>query len=130
MDLTQFTTATWIGAVLAVLLALGFLYIGASFLIAPLAASRGFGFKSHVTSEVTPWLHIKGPRDIVSGLLVGAMLLLVGPGACAIVLLIEALIPVGDAAMIIRHHGSLAAAIGIHLATAVAMVIAAIFLLV
>ncbi|MFF1573555.1 DUF4267 domain-containing protein [Leifsonia sp. NPDC058292] len=130
MDFTQFTSATWIGAGLAVLLALGFLYIGASFVIAPESASRGFGFTSAFTAEVTPWLHVKGPRDIVSGLLVAVMLLVAGPAACATVLLVEALIPLGDAAMIFRHHGRAAAAFGIHVATAAAMIIAAILLLV
>jgi hypothetical protein len=129
MDLAQFTLATWIGASLALVPALGIIYVGISYLAAPAATARGFGFASEITPEVMPWLHIKAPRDIVSGLVILAMLVFFGPTAAAVVLLVEVLIPIGDALMIIRNHGSRAIALSIHLSTAAVMVVAAVLLL-
>ncbi|WP_022892482.1 DUF4267 domain-containing protein [Agromyces subbeticus] len=128
MDLAQFTPATWIGASLALVPALGIIFIGISYMVAPTATSQGFGFTTAITPEVTPWQHIKGPRDVASGLVVLAMLVFFGPVAAGVILLIEALIPIGDALMIIRNHGRLSAALGIHVSTAVVMVIAAVLL--
>lgn len=71
----------------------------------------------------------QGPRDSVAGLVGVVMLLFFGPAPAAVVILVEALIPIGDALMVIRNRGRLSAAIGIHLATAAAMVVAAILLL-
>lgn len=128
MDLTQFTVATWIGASLALVPALGIIAIGISYMAWPTAISQGFGFTTAITPEVTPWQHIKGPRDIASGLAVVAMLVFFGPAAAAVILLVEALIPIGDALMIIRNHGRLSAALGIHASTAGLMIVAAVLL--
>ena len=128
MDLAQFTPATWIGACLALIPALGIIAIGISYIAWPTAISQGFGFTTAITPEVTPWQHIKGPRDIASGLLVVVMLVVFGPVAAGVVLLIEALIPIGDALMIIRNHGRLSAALGIHASTAALMVVASVLL--
>lgn len=128
MDLAQFTTATWIGAALALVPALAIIAIGISYLAWPTAISQGFGFTTAITPEVTPWQHIKGPRDIASGLAVIAMLVFVGPAAAGIALLIEALIPIGDALMIIRNHGRLSTALGVHASTAGLMIVAAVLL--
>ncbi|KRC61459.1 hypothetical protein ASE14_11365 [Agromyces sp. Root81] len=128
MDLAQFTPATWIGASLALVLALGIIFVGVSYLVAPTSTGRGFGFTSAITPEVTPWQHIKGPRDIVSGLVVIAMLVFFGPAAAAVILLVEALTPIGDALMIVRNHGRLAVAVGVHASTAAVMIVAAVLL--
>lgn len=130
MNVMQFTPATWVGAALALVVSIGIIYIGICYIIAPKAASAGFGFRSEITEEVAPWQHIKGPRDIVSGLVVLAMLILFGPAAAAVILFVEALVPIGDGLTIVRHHGRLRAAIGIHFATAAGMVLAACLLLV
>lgn len=129
MDFAQFSPATWIGAALALVPILGIIYVGIAYLTAPEATSRGFGFTSAITPEVTPWQHIKGPRDIVLGLVPIAMLVFFGPVAAAVVLLLEALVPIGDGLMIIRNHGRRSAAFGIHFATAAVMVVAAVLLL-
>ncbi|MFC9558988.1 DUF4267 domain-containing protein [Agromyces sp. NPDC056965] len=128
MDLAQFTPATWIGASLALVVAAGIVYVGISYLVAPTATAKGFGFTSAITPETTPWQHIKGPRDIVSGLVVVAMLVCFGPAAAAVILLVEALIPIGDALMIIRNNGRLAIALGVHASTAAVMIVAAVLL--
>ncbi|UOE43296.1 DUF4267 domain-containing protein [Agromyces larvae] len=130
MDLTQFTPATWIGAVLAMLPTLGIILIGISYAIAPTAISRGFGFTSEITPEVTPWQHIKGPRDIVTGLLVIVILIGFGPAAAGVALLVETLIPIGDGVMILRNRGRVATAVGVHFATAALMIVAGVLLLV
>ena len=129
MDLAQFTPATWIGASLALVIALGIIFVGISYLASPIPTARGFGFTSAITPEVTPWLHVKGPRDIVSGLVILAMLVFFGPAAAAVILLVEALTPTGDALTILRNHGRLAVALGVHALTAAVMVVAAVLLL-
>lgn len=130
MDLTQFTPLTWIGAILGLIPALMIIYVGVAYTLAPEATARGFGFRNALTPEVIPWQHIKGARDIASGLVIIAMLLVFGPAAAAVALLVEALIPIGDGLTIIRHRGRLAAAFGIHFATAAVMIIAAVLLLI
>ena len=128
MDLAQFTPATWIGASLALVPALGIIFVGVSYLVSPIATARGFGFTTAITPEVIPWLHIKGPRDIASGLVVLAMLVFFGPTAAAVTLLVEALIPIGDALMIARNRGRRAIALGVHASTAAVMIVAAVLL--
>ncbi|SFR66803.1 protein of unknown function [Agromyces sp. CF514] len=128
MDLSTFTPLTWIGAALALVLALGIIAIGLWYLLAPATASAGFGFTTAITPEVTPWQHIKGPRDIASGLVVIAMLVGFGPTAAAVILLVESIVPIGDMANILRHRGNRSAAFGVHGATAAAMILAAVLL--
>ncbi|MFF2372161.1 DUF4267 domain-containing protein [Agromyces sp. NPDC058110] len=130
MDLSTFTPATWIGVALVLVVGLGIIAIGVWYLVAPTTASAGFGFTSRITPEVTPWQHIKGPRDIASGLVLLAMLVGFGPAAAAVILILESIIPIGDMATILRHRGNRSAAFGIHGATAAGMLVAAVLLLV
>jgi hypothetical protein len=130
MNLALFTPLTWVGAILGLIPALMIIYIGVAYTLAPEATARGFGFRSAVTADVIPWQHIKGARDIASGLIIIAMLVFFGPIATAVALLIEALIPLGDGLTIIRHRGRLSAAIGIHFSTVAVMIIAAVLLLI
>ena len=84
---------------------------------------RGSGPISRYCSQTHP--HGRSPRDIASGLVVLAMLVFFGPTAAAVTLLVEALIPIGDALMIARNHGRRAIALGVHAATAAVMIVAA-----
>ena len=76
------------------------------------------------------WLRLKGVRDIVSGLVVLGAMGWGEPRVLGIVLLIEALIPAGDMALILAAHGSTSRALGIHGTTALLMTAAAIPLIV
>lgn len=110
------------GYVLATLLALGIIGLGVRFLIAPAVATAGFGV------PVTPpraFTDIKGIRDIASGLVVLPFVVSGHPTALAVVLLAEAVTPLGDMTTVLRHGGTRATAFGVHLATAVVMVVTA-----
>ena len=69
------------------------------------------------------YLCAKGFRDIASGLFA---VILIAYGAAHPIgrfMLAASIIPIGDAAIVLRHGGSTAAAFGIHGSTAVVMLI-------
>jgi hypothetical protein len=68
-------------------------------------------------------------RDIVSGLVVLAVLAWGGPQMRCIVLLIEALVPMSDMSLILAAKGSIGTALGVHGVTAALMIAGAAALL-
>ncbi|GLH80786.1 membrane protein [Bradyrhizobium sp. SSBR45G] len=112
---------------IAVLLALAIIVIGIQYVARPLAATRSFGLPLPESgANVAGWLRLKGVRDIVSGLAVLALMMWGPPGAVGILLLVEAIIPVGDMLVILAANGSAKLAFGMHGVTAVIMVLAAV----
>jgi len=65
-------------------------------------------------------------RDIVAGLVVLAFMAFGTPRDVGIVLLVEAIIPIGDMLLILAAKGSAKSAFGIHGLTALIMVLAAV----
>jgi hypothetical protein len=65
-------------------------------------------------------------RDIAAGLTVLAMMVWGGPDMVGIVLLVEALIPIGDMLVILAAKGSARSAFGMHGLTALLMILAAV----
>jgi hypothetical protein len=101
--------------------------IGTQYIASPLTATRSFGLPLHENGINIPWwLRLKGVRDIVSGLAVLAFMVWGVPRGVGIILLVEAIIPVGDMLVILAAKGSTKSALGMHGLTAVAMVLAAI----
>jgi Domain of unknown function (DUF4267) len=81
---------------LVALIAVGIIFIGARFILAPIPAARDFGVPASGMEKFT-YLWTKGTRDIVSGLFVIGMLWLkVSSGVMAAFLFIASLIPIGD----------------------------------
>ena len=112
---------------LALLLALAIIAIGARYVASPTIATRSFGLPlPDEGTNIAWWLRLKGVRDIVSGLIVLAMMAWGGPRAIGIVLLVEAIVPVGDMLLILAARGSAKSAFGIHGFTAVLMILVAI----
>jgi hypothetical protein len=122
---------TAIGYVLAGLLGLGIIVIGARFHWVPTAAAAGYGVPVGPEPErpIAAYLEIKAIRDVVSGLVVLALIAAQEPTLLAWLLLVQALTPIADAAIVLRHGGSRAQAYGIHATTAVVIVITAALLL-
>ena len=90
-------------------------------------ATRSFGLPLPESGANTAWwLRLKGVRDIVSGLAVLAFMAWGAPGGVGLILLVEAIIPVGDMLVVLAGKGSAKSAFGIHGLTAVLMVLAAI----
>ena len=109
---------------MVVLLAVGIIFIGVRFLAAPLTAAAAFGVPSNPTSPMA-YLWAKGTRDIVSGLLLLALLWMhVSRRVLAVFVLIAALIAVGDFVNVYLNMGYVSA-LAVHGGTAAFMVILA-----
>jgi hypothetical protein len=119
-------TSTKLANGLAILLALAIIGIGLGYLIAPHSLAPGFGLPAW--PEDTGFLAVKGIRDIMSGLVVLALLAAGQRRALAIALAVVAIVPAGDMVIVLSHSGSPGAAFGIHGATA-AVVLATAFLI-
>lgn len=115
---------------LALLVALGIIVIGIQYLANPTAATRGFGLPLPENGANTVWwLRLKGVRDVTSGLAVLAFMAWGTPRGVGLLLLVDAIIPLGDMSTVLAAKGSARHAFGIHGLTAVLMVLAAITLI-
>ena len=115
----------WLSLGTAFVLALAIIAIGAGYIASPTAATRSFGLPLPETgANILWWLRLKGVRDIAAGLAVLAFMAW-GPRAVGLILAVEAIIPVGDMAVILAAKGSTKSAFGIHGLTAVVMILAA-----
>ena len=118
-----------IGIVLAVLLALAIIAIGALYLVSPRATASGFGLPLPEDGpNIAWWLRLKGVRDLVSGLLVLALMAWSGLRPVGLILFVYSLIPIGDMLMILAAKGSTKRAFGVHGVTASLMILAAFLL--
>ena len=112
------------------LLGLGIIAIGVRFLLAPRAAAAGYGVAiREEIGEAGAYLSAKGVRDIASGLVVFLLIAIAGYRVLGGWMLVMTLIPIGDAAVVLRSGGSKAAAYGWHVTTAVVMAVIGILLL-
>ena len=117
----------WFSNGIALLAAAGIIAMGAMYILNPRGATLSFGLPlPEEGANIAWWLRLKGVRDIVAGLVVLAMMVWGGPRILGIVLLIEALIPIGDMSLVLAAKGSTKAALGMHGLTAALMVAAAI----
>lgn len=117
----------WLTNGTGLLLALAIIAIGTGYIANPTAMARSFGLPLPEDGPNIPWwLRLKGVRDIAAGLLVLAFMVWGAEREVGIVLLIEAIIPVGDMLLIVAAKGSTRHAFGIHGLTAAIMVLAAI----
>jgi hypothetical protein len=124
------TIATIIGYVLAGLLAAGIIFLGARFLIAPRIAAAGYGVLPDVDeASVRAYLSVKGVRDIATGLFVIILMIAGETHLVGWVMLAAIIIPLGDAAIVLRSGGSKSTAWGIHGVTAVVMLVTTALLL-
>ncbi len=112
-----------IGMVLIWIVALGIIYIGVMYLLRNEANAAGFGLPVLPAPEARAWWQLKGVRDIASGLVL-IPLIFVEPDAVPWVVLVEAMIPIGDMLVILGNQGSKARAFGVHGLTAAGMLIA------
>ena len=100
------------------------------YLAAPRAATRSFGLPlPEQADNIAWWLRLKGVRDVASGLVLLAVVAWAQPRLLGGVLLILALIPTGDMALVLAAKGSRARAFGVHGSTAALMTAAGLPLL-
>jgi hypothetical protein len=116
--------------VIAAVLGVAVLAMGAAYLIAPTANARGFGLPGWPGGALAAWLRIKGIRDLAMGASALVLLAVVGPHAAGWYLLTAALVPIGDAAIVLSNRGSKVLALAMHGGTAlVVAAVAAVLLL-
>ena len=110
---------------LAGLVAVAVMFLGMQYLATPWTTTRSFGLPRPADDAVTAsWLRLKGVRDIVSGLTVFAVLVWGDPKLVGLILIVEALIPLGDMSVVLAGNGSTKSALGIHGVTALLMLLA------
>ncbi|WP_104815921.1 DUF4267 domain-containing protein [Kitasatospora sp. MMS16-BH015] len=107
---------TRLATALAAVLAAFIIVVGLFFILAPAGFAPGFGIP--VPQGGTGYFDIKGVRDITSGLVPLALLLTGHRRALGWALLATAFTPLGDAVIVLSHHGPVATALGVHAATA------------
>ncbi|MFD4294860.1 DUF4267 domain-containing protein [Rhodococcus sp. NPDC058505] len=115
---------SWIGLALAWVGALGILGIGIAYLAKNAGNAAGFGLPTSLAPEARGWWQVKGIRDATTGIL-GIVFILAARDQLALLLLVLALIPLGDMVIVLANGGNRKSAYGIHGATAVAMLVAA-----
>jgi hypothetical protein len=126
---------TTIASIVSGAIGVGIILIGARFLLAPRVAAAGYGVPVDPPGAQTPagspypWLYVKGVRDIASGVFIFILLANRAPHPLGAFMAAASLIPVGDAAIVLRSGGTRAAAFGIHGATAAVMLAASAALL-
>lgn len=107
--------------ILAIILDLLVMFIGARFLLQPEAAAAGYG----VPAKPGAYLTVKGVRDFSYGVLGLVLLGFAGAHPAGWFMLAVALNPLGDTLIVLRNGGSRAVAFGVHFATAVVVLASA-----
>ncbi|MEU2242128.1 MULTISPECIES: DUF4267 domain-containing protein [Streptomyces] len=111
--------------VLAVLLGLACLWFGFNFTFTPEAAAAGFGIPSWPEGDAAGYFGVKAARDFANGAIVLTLLALGKRRPLAWVMLLMAIVPFGDCLAVLSHGGGYAAALGIHAATGVVVLLTA-----
>ncbi|MGC4950401.1 DUF4267 domain-containing protein [Streptomyces sp. DT224] len=122
---------TTIATVLAGLLGAGLVLMGANVLIRPQGAA-GFGIPDAPVEDrgFQPWLRVKGLREIAPGAFVFVLMAVASSSVLGWYLLVFAVIPAGDALVVLRSGGPRATAYGVHAATSAVMLLTGVGLLV
>lgn len=112
---------------IALLAAAAIIVIGLMYLFVPRTMMKSFGLPLPGDNPNVPWwLRLKGSRDIVSGLIVLALVAWGEPRLIGIVLAIAALIPIGDMSLVLAAKGSVRTALSVHGLTAAVMLLGAV----
>ncbi|WP_198667415.1 DUF4267 domain-containing protein [Glycomyces dulcitolivorans] len=96
---------------------------GLQYLLTPAAVAPSMGFAHWPTGEAAEFLSVKGARDLGSAIVLLVLLLIRERRALGWALLATALIPIGDATLILVHGGNAAMAFGVHYATAALVIV-------
>lgn len=118
-----------INTVLAAIVIVFVFYLGLSFILIPELSAPGVGLPTWPEGDGGGFLVMKGIREFSMGLVLAILLVTGHRRALGLVLLMEAVAPFGDMINVLTHHGSVAAAFGIHgLTAAVIAIVGLLFL--
>ncbi|HEY4022663.1 MAG TPA: DUF4267 domain-containing protein [Pseudonocardiaceae bacterium] len=112
------------------LVGVGIIAIGIRFMLQPQAAATGYGVSAPPGPGVYAYLCVKGLRDITLGLATLGLLFVASPHILGLLIILEAVSPIGDAVIVLANKGKPAVALGVHAATAAVMIAFGIVLLV
>ena len=115
--------ATNIGFYLSGVIAVGIVFIGCRFLLAPSSAATAYGVPAGAEPQSRAYLSAKGIRDIASGLFAAMLTAFGSAHALGWFMLIASIIPLSDAVIVLHQGGSRTVAFGVHGGTAVAILI-------
>ena len=120
----------WFLMGVAVLVALAIMAIGVMYLARPASVMPSFGLAlPRDDTGMSPWVRLKGSRDLASGLLVLALVAWGDHVLLGAALAILAIIPLGDMTVILAANGSTRTAVTVHGLTGALMILAAILLM-
>jgi hypothetical protein len=114
---------TSIGFYLSGVIAVGIIFIGCRFLLAPSTAAAGYGVPAGAEPHWRAYPSAKGIRDIASGLFIAMLMAYGSAHVLGWFMLIATLIPVGDGVNVLYQGGSRTIAFSVHGGTAAAMLI-------
>ena len=115
---------------LAALMAAAIIVIGCFYLVSPERISKSFGLEPPAPdTDTRAWLRLKGIRDVALGLVVLTMMLTTDSRTVGIVLLVEAIVPLGDMSNILWSGGSKSTAFSVHGVTCAVMLVVGLFLI-
>jgi hypothetical protein len=114
----------------AALIAVAIIVIGCFYLVSPERISGTFGLKPPASdADTRAWLRPKGIRDVAAGLIVLTMMLTADGRSVGVVLLVFAIIPLGDMSIILGSGGSKSKAFSIHGVTCAVMLVVGLLLI-
>jgi hypothetical protein len=117
-------TVAAVAYTLSGIIAAAIIFIGARFIVAPGVAAAGYDVQPDVGQPaVRAYLSVKGIRDIASGLFVVIVLAAGATHLLGWVILAATIIPLADAAIVLRNDGPRSIALGVHGLTAVLMLV-------
>lgn len=109
---------------IALFVSLAIIGIGLFYIAAPQRILGSFGLRPPAKdADTLAWLHLKGIRDIASGLAVLTLLLTTDHRTVGILLLVLALIPLGDMSNILVSGGRRRTAFSVHGVTSLVMIL-------
>ena len=116
--------------IIAALTAVGIISIGCFYIASPERVTGSFGLKPPATdTDTRAWLRLKGIRDIASGLAVLTLMLAANSRTVGILMIVFALIPLGDMANILVSGGKKTTAFSVHGVTCSVMLVAGLLLI-
>ncbi|MFE7224295.1 DUF4267 domain-containing protein [Nocardioides sp. NPDC057577] len=118
-----------VNTVLATVITLFAFYLAFSFIVIPEVSAPGVGLPTWPEGDGGGFLVMKGIRELSMGLITAILLVTGHRRALGLVLLMEAVAPFGDMINVLTHHGTVAAALGIHGLTAVLIAVSGLLLL-
>jgi uncharacterized membrane protein len=114
---------------LAALLAVAIIVIGCLYVTSPQRMTGSFGLRPPAPdADTRAWLRLKGIRDIVSGLVVLTLMLTADTRTVGIVLIVFAIIPLGDMSNVLASGGSKSKALSVHGVTCAVELVVGLFM--